>query len=124
MDVGLSVKENVIKEAKEEAGLDVTADMIIAVQDREKHNLPAYTYKICKIFVLCTSIGAVSYTHLHWHCAYRDFRNLCGKYCRDHAGASPGIYKNGYLYPNLFRWNSGDYCIQCDQRHPKRRRKR
>ena len=60
----------------------------------------------------------------HWHCAYRDFRNLCGKYCRDHAGASPGIYKNGYLYPNLFRWNSGDYCIQCDQRHPKRRRKR
>ena len=22
------------------------------------------------------------------------------------------------------RWNSGDYCIQCDQRHPKRRRKR
>lgn len=57
VDVGLSVKENVIKEAKEEAGLDVTADMIIAVQDREKHNLPAYTYKICKIFVLCTSIG-------------------------------------------------------------------
>ena len=31
VDVGLSVKENVIKEAKEEAGLDVTADMIIAV---------------------------------------------------------------------------------------------
>ena len=56
-DVNLSVKENVIKEVKEEAGLDVTADAVIAVQDREKHNLPLYAYKVCKIFVLCTVIG-------------------------------------------------------------------
>ena len=39
-DVDLSVKENTIKEVKEEAGLDVCADMVIAVQDREKHNAP------------------------------------------------------------------------------------
>lgn len=57
VDVDLSVKENTIKEVKEEAGLDVSADRIIAVQDREKHNLPVYAYKICKIFVLCTVIG-------------------------------------------------------------------
>lgn len=57
VDVNVSVKENVVKEVKEEAGLDVTADMIIAVQDREKHNLPMYAYKVCKIFVLCTVIG-------------------------------------------------------------------
>ena len=57
VDVNVSVKENVIKEVKEEAGLDVTADMVIAVQDREKHNLPVYAYKVCKIFVLCTVIG-------------------------------------------------------------------
>lgn len=57
VDVGLSVKENTIKEVKEEAGLDVNADRVIAVQDREKHNLPIYAYKICKIFVLCTVIG-------------------------------------------------------------------
>ena len=31
--------------------------MVIAVQDREKHNLPVYAYKVCKIFVLCTVIG-------------------------------------------------------------------
>ena len=31
--------------------------MVIAVQDREKHNLPIYAYKVCKIFVLCTVIG-------------------------------------------------------------------
>ena len=30
---------------------------VIAVQDREKHNLPIYAYKVCKIFVLCTVIG-------------------------------------------------------------------
>lgn len=57
VDVNVSVKENVVKEVKEEAGLDVTADMVIAVQDREKHNLPVYAYKVCKIFVLCTVIG-------------------------------------------------------------------
>ena len=57
VDVTVSVKENVIKEVKEEAGLDVTADLVIAVQDREKHNLPIYAYKICKIFVLCTVLG-------------------------------------------------------------------
>jgi len=57
VDVGLSVKENTIKEVKEEAGLDVTADLVIAVQDREKHNLPVYAYKVCKIFILCTVTG-------------------------------------------------------------------
>lgn len=57
VDVDLSVKENIIKEVKEEAGLDVTVDKVIAVQDREKHNLPVYAYRICKIFLLCTAIG-------------------------------------------------------------------
>ncbi len=56
-DVNVSVKENTVKEVKEEAGLDVTADMVIAVQDREKHNLPVYAWKVCKIFVLCSVIG-------------------------------------------------------------------
>ena len=54
VDVGLSIAENTIKEVKEEAGLTVTADRIIAVQDREKHNLPIYAYRICKIFVQCS----------------------------------------------------------------------
>lgn len=57
VDVDVSIKENTIKEAKEEAGLDVTADLVIAIQDRDKHNLPVYVHKICKIFVLCTVIG-------------------------------------------------------------------
>ena len=56
-DVNVSVGENTIKEVKEESGLDVTAERIIAVQDRAKHNLPAYAYGICKIFVLCSLVG-------------------------------------------------------------------
>lgn len=57
VDVNVSVKEKVIKEVKEEAGLDVSADVVIAVQDREKHNLPVYAYKVCKVFVLCSVLG-------------------------------------------------------------------
>lgn len=64
VDVDVSVKENVIKEVKEEAGLDVTADYIIAVQDRDKHNLPIYAYKICKIFIFCTVIGGEFQTNI------------------------------------------------------------
>ena len=56
-DAGLSVKENTVKEVREEAGMEVTADQIIAVQDRDKNNTPVYAYKICKIFVLCSVIG-------------------------------------------------------------------
>ena len=51
VDVDVSIGENTVKEAKEEAGLDVTADLVIAIQDRDKHNLPVYVHKICKVFV-------------------------------------------------------------------------
>ena len=57
VDINTSVMENTIKEVQEEAGLEVRADRIIAVQDREKHNQPVYAHKICKIFVLCTLLG-------------------------------------------------------------------
>ena len=56
-DVNVSVAENTIKEVKEESGLDVVAESIIAVQDRAKHNLPIYAYGVCKIFMLCSAIG-------------------------------------------------------------------
>lgn len=56
-DVLESIKSNTEKEAKEETGLDVKAKKIIALQDRNKHNQPAYAYGICKIFVLCDVIG-------------------------------------------------------------------
>ncbi len=57
VDVDVSVGENVVKEVKEEAGLDVTTDLVVAIQDREKHNLPVYAHKVCKVFVLCSVTG-------------------------------------------------------------------
>lgn len=57
VDVNLSVKENVVKEVWEEAGLDVTADLVIALHDRNRRNEPPSIYGICKIFVLCTFRG-------------------------------------------------------------------
>ncbi len=57
VDVNLSVKENALKEVKEEAGLDARALRIIAVLDRAKHNPPPSAYGICKVFVLCQQTG-------------------------------------------------------------------
>lgn len=56
-DVNVSVAENTVKEVREEAGLDVVAESIIAIQDRAKHNLPHYAYGICKVFLLCSALG-------------------------------------------------------------------
>lgn len=57
VDIDTSIKENTEKEAKEESGLDVKATRIIAIEDRDKHNLPRYLYKIIKVFVLCEKIS-------------------------------------------------------------------
>lgn len=57
VDANVSVYENVVKEAREESGLDVEPELVIAVQDRDKHNLPVYAYKVIKVFVLCRALG-------------------------------------------------------------------
>lgn len=56
-DVNQSVASNVIKEAKEETGLDVLTEKLIAVQDWRKHNVRNYAYGVVKIFILCKAIG-------------------------------------------------------------------
>ena len=57
VDVLESVKSNTEKEVREEAGLEVRAERIIAIQDRNKHNIPPYAYGVCKVFVLCEVMG-------------------------------------------------------------------
>lgn len=57
VDVNQSIRSNTIKEVKEEAGLDVVATRLIALQDRNKHNLPRYAYGITKAFVMCEITG-------------------------------------------------------------------
>lgn len=56
-DVDHSVSSNTEKEVKEETGLDVSAEKIIAVQDWRKHNVTNYAYGVVKIFVLCKFEG-------------------------------------------------------------------
>ena len=56
-DVNVSIGENTVKEVKEESGLDVVAERIIAIQDRAKHNLPVYAHGVCKVFVQCSVTG-------------------------------------------------------------------
>lgn len=55
-EVNLTVKENIIKEAKEEAGVNVLPKKVIAVHDKAKHNLTTHPYSVYKIFVLCDLI--------------------------------------------------------------------
>lgn len=57
VDVNESIKNNTVKEVKEEAGLDVEAVRLIAIQDRNLHNKPLYAWSICKVFMLCRVLG-------------------------------------------------------------------
>lgn len=56
-DVDQSVASNTCKEVREEAGLAVSAEKLIAVQDWRKHNVQNYAYGVIKIFVLCRYEG-------------------------------------------------------------------
>ena len=56
-DVDQSIASNIEKETKEEAGLEVKADQVIAVQDWRKHNKCNLPYGAVKIFVQCNVIG-------------------------------------------------------------------
>ena len=56
-EVNLSVKENVIKEIKEEAGIDITVERLIAIHDSNKHYKGMYPYGISTVFFLCKPAG-------------------------------------------------------------------
>lgn len=53
-DVDLSIGENAVKEAWEEAGARVTPVRLVSVQYRDKHPFAPGLHKICKTVVLCT----------------------------------------------------------------------
>lgn len=57
VDVLESIESNTVKEVREEAGLDVEVERVIAIQDRNKHNVPVYAYGVCKVFLLCNVTG-------------------------------------------------------------------
>lgn len=56
VDVNQSIADNLIKEAYEEAGVHVVPTRLVAIHDRNRHNIPLYAYGIIKIFMLCELI--------------------------------------------------------------------
>ena len=56
-DVGYTPKEVAIKETKEETGLDVRAERLLAVIDKRCHAHPTGPFYIYKMFILCEMIG-------------------------------------------------------------------
>jgi ADP-ribose pyrophosphatase YjhB (NUDIX family) len=57
-DVNESPAEAVVKEVREEAGLEVRASKLSAVWDRSRHaHKPIYPFHIWKLFFLCEVIG-------------------------------------------------------------------
>ena len=58
-DVGSSPKETVIKEVKEETGLDVTVKALLAVFDKRFHAHPPQPFYVYKFVFLCVPISTV-----------------------------------------------------------------
>ena len=56
-DVNMSIKENAIKEASEEAGAVVNPVKIIAVLDYNRHHHVNFPFGMVKVFVLCEYVS-------------------------------------------------------------------
>lgn len=56
-DVGYSPSEVAEKEVKEETGLKVKAEKLLAVLDMKKHDHPAIPFYVYKMFILCEIQG-------------------------------------------------------------------
>ena len=56
-DVGYTPKEVAIKETKEETGLDVCVERLLAVMDKRCHAHPASPFYVYKMFILCRITG-------------------------------------------------------------------
>lgn len=56
-DINYSPAEVAVKEVREETGLHVTADRLLAVVDTDRHNFPPLEYHYYKIVILCNLTG-------------------------------------------------------------------
>ncbi|MFC5732570.1 NUDIX hydrolase [Cytobacillus gottheilii] len=56
-DIGLSPKENIVKEIKEESGYDVIPTKLLALLDMNKHPHPPQPYHYYKLFIQCEIVG-------------------------------------------------------------------
>ena len=57
-DIGFSPKEVVVKEFKEETGLDVAVERLLAVFDKKMHAHPPQPFYVYKMVFLCRALSA------------------------------------------------------------------
>ena len=57
-DIGYSAKETVIKEVKEESGIDVVVKRLLAVFDKRMHAHPPAPFYIYKMVFYCEPVSA------------------------------------------------------------------
>lgn len=57
-DIGYSPKETIVKEFKEETGLDVIAERLLAVFDKKMHPHPPQPFYVYKMVFYCKTISA------------------------------------------------------------------
>lgn len=56
-EIGFSPSENVVKEVREESGLEVEVDRLLAMWDKAKHGHPPDAFAIYKLNFLCKETG-------------------------------------------------------------------
>ena len=56
-DIGFAPSEVIVKEMKEETGLDVSVDRVLAIYDKQSHNHPKDLYYTYTIVFLCKKIS-------------------------------------------------------------------
>lgn len=57
VDANQTVATNVVKEVREEAGLEVEPVRLLALLERNRHHKPLFPYNVCKVFFLCDVKG-------------------------------------------------------------------
>jgi ADP-ribose pyrophosphatase YjhB (NUDIX family) len=66
-DIGYSAGEVAVKEAREEAGLEVQAVRLLAVLDKKFHPHPPSPYHVYKMFILCSITGGTLAAGMETH---------------------------------------------------------
>jgi ADP-ribose pyrophosphatase YjhB (NUDIX family) len=56
-DAGLTPREAIEKEVREESGFEVRSVRLLAVYDRERHDVPPLRWSVYKMFILCDLMG-------------------------------------------------------------------
>lgn len=57
IDVTETIRSNTVKEVREEAGLEVEPQFIVAIHEQHKRNYPVFAHRVLKIFVMCELLG-------------------------------------------------------------------